>query len=64
MVKSGSPLFVLSLLSKHLEQAKGNFELVLTVFHTFFLKFYTADPSLRVRLLTMSVVERADRAVS
>ena len=64
MVKNGSPLFVPSPLSKHLEQAKGDFELVLTVFHTFSLKLCTADTSLRVRLLTMSVVKRADGAVS
>ena len=63
-MKNGSPLFVPSPLSKHLEQAKGDFELVLIILYLLSLKLYTADTSLRVRLLTMSVVERTDYAVS
>ena len=63
-MKNGSPLFVPSLLSKHLEQAKGDFELILIILYSLSLKPCTADTSLRVRLLTMSVVERADCAVS
>ena len=60
-VKNGSPLFVPSPLSK---QAKGDFGLVLIILYLLSLKLYTADISLRVRLLTMSVVERADCTVS
>ena len=62
-MKNGSPLFVPSPLSKHLEQAKGDFKLVLIILYLLSLKLYTEDTS-QSATTNVSVVERADCAVS